>query len=80
MKNDSRSCSSAQVDTVNARFGRSKDLGIAFTNEIDVWTQIEFKARHQIRHLRQFGTHKSLVLASRSDSFFYSTPQRLENL
>ena len=55
MKNDSKSCLPAEVDVLNARSSTGMDIGIEFSNEIDVWAKMQFRARHQIKQLKQFG-------------------------
>ncbi len=77
MKHDSRSCLFAEVDVANARPHRSTSLGIAFTNEIDIWSQIEFRNCHQIRHMRCYGTPKVFALTLASQSYVYSMQERL---
>ncbi len=77
MKHDSRSCLYAEVDVTNARPHRGHSLGISFTNEIDIWSQIEFRNCHQIRHMRQHGTPKVFSLSLSPSSFVYSTQERL---
>lgn len=78
MKNDSKSCSPAEVDVANARFSKGIDLGIDFTNEIDVWSQMEFRARHQIKHLRQFGSLNKQETLKGLNSVVYGTRQPIE--
>lgn len=56
MKNDKLSLWPAVVEVENARFSRGKDLGIDFSNEIDAWSKLEFRYRHQMKQLRQYGT------------------------
>lgn len=79
MKNDSKSCILAEVDVANARYSEGVDLGIDFANEIDVWSQMEFQARRQIKHLKQYGTHNRHVVLKELNSYFYATRQALED-
>lgn len=78
MKNDSKSCSPAEVDVSNARFSKGEDLGIDFTNEIDVWTQMEFRARYQIKQLKQFGTLNRADMLRDLSSYYYGIRQSLD--
>jgi hypothetical protein len=78
MKNDSKVSILAEVDVAHARYSNGFDLGIDFANEIDVWSQMEFKARHQIKHLKQYGTHNKHVVLKEIHSYFYATRQTLE--
>lgn len=78
MKNDSKSYPLAEVDVACARFSKTVDLGIDFTNEIDVWTQMEFRARYQIKQLKQFGTLNRADALRDLNSYFYGIRQSLD--
>ncbi len=56
MKNDSRSLCIAEVEVSKVKFSKAQELGIDFSNQIDAWSRMEFKFRHQIHHLRRHGT------------------------
>jgi len=56
MKNDSKSALIAKVDVRKAKYSKSKELGIDFANEIDVWARMEFRSRQQIKQLQCKGT------------------------
>lgn len=79
MKNDSKSSVSAEVDVANARYSKGVDLGIDFANEIDVWSQMEFKARHQISHLRNYKKHTRNTVMTDLMPIYYATRQALED-
>lgn len=79
MKNDSKSLFPAEVDVMNASFSQIKELGIDFTNEIDVWTQMEFRARRQIKEIKQFGASQRHVVMNNLNSYYYSTRFSLED-
>lgn len=78
MKTDSKSYVSAEVDVSNARFSKGVDLGIDFTNEIDVWTQMEFRARHQIKRYKQYGAFKKNEILRELDPVYYGIRQSIE--
>jgi hypothetical protein len=42
----------AQVEVSKVRFNKTKELGIEFTNQIDVWSKMEFRFRQQISQLK----------------------------
>ncbi len=79
MKNDSKSLCTAEVDVANASFAKLIEPGIDFMNEIDVWAQMEFKARQQMKYLKQFGTSRPNAISTHTSSFFYSTRQAMED-
>lgn len=78
MKNDTKPFFPAEVDVTKARSSTGNNIGIEFSNEIDVWSQMEFRARRQMRHLRQFGTHKETDGFQELNSFFYWTRQAMD--
>jgi hypothetical protein len=78
MKNDSKFLFPAEVDVANASYAKLLEPGIDFTNEIDVWAQMEFKAKQQIKYLKQFGSSRPNALSTHTSSYFYSTRQGLE--
>ncbi len=53
MKNDSRPITAAKVDARKVKYSKPKELGIDFSNEIDIWAKMEFKSRKQVKRLRQ---------------------------
>lgn len=55
MKADSRSVGPAQVEVLKARLVKETSLGIEFSNEIDVWSQMEFHFRRQIGKMQREG-------------------------
>ncbi len=42
----------AEIDSAQVRFGRLDSTAIEFANEIDVWSQMEFRFRAQIKALK----------------------------
>jgi len=78
MKSDSRSCYPAQVDVANAIFPEGRDMGFDLTNEIDVWAQMQFRARHQIQRLKHSRPMTPIPEATKAHSLIYSTRHRFE--
>ena len=78
MKNDSSSLWPAVVEVEKARFSKVKDLGIDFSNEIDAWSKMEFRYRHQIKQLRKYGTFSSCESPKDLKAFKYAVRQRVD--
>ena len=72
MKSDSKSSVVAQVDVSQARFSQD-GLKLEFTNTIDVWSQMEFRTRHQISSLRSFGSVNCEEPKTHMKTYFYGT-------
>lgn len=78
MKNDKLSLWPAVVEVENVRFSRGKDLGIDFSNEIDAWSQLEFRYRHQMKQLRQYGTLNRHEILKDLNTLVYSFRQKID--
>jgi hypothetical protein len=50
MKNDHKA-PIAKVDLPRVKYVKPESLGIDFTNEIDIWSKMEFRYREQIKKL-----------------------------
>lgn len=80
MKNDSKSYCSAEVDVSNAFFPEDPSkVQFDLRNTIDVWSQIEFRARHQIQQLRHRGSIRMVAEVDRADARWYSTRQHIDD-
>ena len=72
------------IDPVQVKFARTPDTAIEFSNEIDVWSRMEFQIRTQIKELRVSGEHsvrpQSVPVRKRKDlaTLVYSIRQRLD--
>ncbi len=72
------------IDPDHVKFARTPDTAIEFSNQIDVWSRMEFQIRAQIKELRVSGEHsvrpQSLPVRKRKDlaTLFYSIRQRLD--
>jgi hypothetical protein len=53
MKNDLKLPLLAKVDVKRVSLTKKSSLGIDFTNEIDVWAKMEFRARKQVDRLKR---------------------------
>lgn len=78
MKNDKLSLWPAVVEVESVRFSRGKDLGIDFSNEIDAWSQMEFRYRSQMKQLRQYGTLNHHEALDEVYPLVYSFRQKLD--
>jgi len=71
MSNDSKSFVYAEVDVSLARFSKGDNLGIEFSNEIDVWAQMVFRARQQIQWLKAGRQNLDASQRKNTDSVYY---------
>lgn len=79
MKNDSKFPWAAEVEVAKVKFQKGKELGIDFSNNIDAWSKMEFKFRHQIRHLRQHGSVSNFSLGWKDlSSLPYAIRQKID--
>lgn len=80
MKNDFSSLCVAEIELAEVRFSKGKELGFDLINEIDVWSKMEFKFRHQIHHLNKHGKIVKDSCRGRTDlhSLVYSIREKLE--
>ncbi|MGE3607967.1 MAG: hypothetical protein AB7I27_00165 [Bacteriovoracaceae bacterium] len=68
----------AKVDTHRVRYYRPKDLGIDFTNEIDVWTKMEFRYRKQIKGLVQNPSLEGHDILKDLNSLVYALREKID--
>ncbi len=78
MKNDSKATLHAKVDARKVKYLKGKKLGIDFANEIDVWAKMEFRSRHQVKRLKQFGTLNGHDILQDLNSIVYSIREKLD--
>lgn len=78
MKNDSLSLSAAFVEVKKVKYSKGKDLGIDYANEIDAWAKMEFKARRQIKQLKQYGTLNGHEVLKDLNSLIYAVREKLD--
>lgn len=78
MKNDSKNSIVAKVDLHRVKYVRPESLGIDFTNEIDVWSKMEFRYREQIKKLSQNKTLDGHDILRDLNSLVYSVREKLD--
>ena len=77
MNNDSKSFVYGEVDVTLARFSKGDQLGIEFSNEIDVWAQMQFRARQQIQYLKHGRPQLGGKIRKDTDSVVYRVREGL---
>jgi hypothetical protein len=78
MINDSKSTIVAKVDARKVKYSKPKELGIDFSNEIDVWAKMEFKSRKQIERLRQKNSLDGHNILQDLNSIVYAVREKLD--
>lgn len=67
------------IDTDLVKYARTADTAIEFTNEIDVWSRMEFRFRSLISDLRVQGEARPPgKKLTHTGSLYYSIRQRLD--
>lgn len=78
MKNDSRRPFIAKVDIQRVKYAKPQSLGIDFTNEIDVWSKMEFRYREQIKKLNSNRTLEGHDILKDLNSLVYSFREKID--
>jgi hypothetical protein len=78
MKNDSKTPIVAKVDSHKVKYMKPDALGIDFTNQIDVWSKMEFRHRGQIKKLSRNRTLKGHDILQDLNSLIYAIREKLE--
>lgn len=65
MKNDSKISVVAEVDLDRVQYKKPRYFGIDYTNEIDIWAQMEFKFRNRVKAPRMMTDLNSVYYAIR---------------
>lgn len=78
MKNDSKTPIVAKVDTRRAKYSKPESLGIDFTNEIDVWSKMEFRYRKQIKNLGKNRTLEGHEVLKDLNSLVYAIREKID--
>ena len=68
----------AKVDSRRVKYQRPKELGIDFSNEIDVWSKMEFKSRQQVKRLRENGCLDGHDILQDLNSLIYAVREKCE--
>ncbi len=78
MKNDLKTPIVAKVDLQNVKYLKPDSLGIDFTNQIDVWSKMEFRHREQIKKLSRNRTLEGHDILQDLNSLIYAIREKLE--
>ena len=68
----------AKVDVKRVSLTKKKSLGIDFTNEIDAWAKMEFRARKQVNRLRNTGTLEGHEILQDLNTLVYAIREKLD--
>lgn len=78
MKNDSKTPIVAKVDIRKVKYTKPEKLGIDFTNEIDVWSKMEFRYRGQIKNLGKNRTLEGHDILKDLNSLVYAIREKVD--
>lgn len=78
MKNDSNTPIVAKVDIRNTKYTKPESLGIDYTNQIDVWSKMEFRYREQIKKLSKNKTLDGHEVLRDLNSLVYAIREKIE--
>ncbi len=78
MKNDSKTPVVAKVDLERVKYKKPESLGIDFTNEIDVWSKMEFRYREQIKKISRNQTLEGHEILKDLNSLVYAIREKIE--
>ena len=78
MKNDSKTPIVAKVDLNKVKYLKPDSLGIDFTNQIDVWSKMEFRHREQIKKLSRNRTLEGHDILKDLNSLIYAIREKLD--
>jgi hypothetical protein len=68
----------AKVDVDRVSLLKKKSLGIDFTNEIDIWAKMEFRAREQVKRLKSNGILDGHDVLQDLNTLIYAVRTKLE--
>ncbi len=78
MKSDSKNSIVAKIDLHHVKYARPKELRIDFTNEIDLWSKMEFRYREQIKKLAKHHTLEGHNVLRDLNSLIYAVREKIE--
>jgi len=78
MKRDSKLPLIAKVDVNRVSLTKKKSLGIDFSNEIDVWAKMQFRAREQVKRLQNNKTLEGHEILQDLNSLIYAVRTKIE--
>ena len=68
----------AKVDFKKVKYQKPAKLGIDFSNEIDIWSKMEFKSRTQIKRLKDRGHLHGHHILSDLNSLVYAIREKID--
>lgn len=68
----------AKVDPRKVKYQKPAKLGIDFSNEIDIWSKMEFKSRTQVKRLRDKGCLDGHDILSDLNTLVYSVREKID--
>ncbi len=78
MKSDPKKTHVAKVDIHKVKYTKPASLGIDFTNEIDIWSKMEFRYREQIKNLGKNRTLEGHDILRGPNSFIYALRDQID--
>jgi hypothetical protein len=78
MKDNFKSPFVAVIDVKKVKYFKGIKLGIDFSNEIDIWAKMEFRSRHQVKQLRQYGSINGHDVLNNLHSVIYSIREKID--
>jgi hypothetical protein len=78
MKRDSKLPVVAKVDVTRVSLTKKKSLGIDFSNEIDVWAKMQFRAREQVKRLERNQTLDGHDILQDLNTLVYAVRTKIE--
>lgn len=78
MRSKSKGPSVAKVDVRKVKYSKGIKLGIDFSNEIDIWTKMEFRSRQQIQRLKNNDLLEGHEILKDLNSLIYAVREKLD--
>jgi hypothetical protein len=68
----------AKVDLHKVKYQKPEKLGLDFTNEIDVWSKMEFRFREQIKNLSKNRTLEGHNILKDLNALVYCVREKID--
>lgn len=78
MKSDTKLSIVAKVDLKKVKYVKPEKLGLDFTNEIDMWSKMEFRYREQIKSLSQNRTLEGHDILKSLNALVYAVREKID--
>lgn len=78
MKNDTKTPIVAKVDLHKVKYIKPEKLGLDFTNEIDMWSKMEFRYREQIKNLSKNRTLEGHDILKNLNALVYAVREKID--